>query len=174
MSETIENPHGISITMSQFTDNVVTDTEEHTVSGDGIFDILMNTATKHLIAQYEGNRVRAEDYAVAYVQIYQATLAAAAQIWLQKPISVAQEESEIAKKHLYYRQIEGLDEDYKQKLLKIGLDSWAVGFSVSRDSFLAAGIPAPMQKATIDDLYNMYVYKDLDNYEYGRPFLPFK
>ena len=70
---------------------------------------------------------------------------------------------------MYKRQIEGFDEDYKQKILKICMDSWAVGFSVARDSFEASGIPAPMQKVTIDDLYNQYVVTELDKYNYSRP-----
>ena len=41
------------------------------------------------------------------------------------------------------------------------MDSWAVGFSVARDSFEANGIPAPMQKTTIDSLYNQYVVTEL-------------
>ena len=41
------------------------------------------------------------------------------------------------------------------------MDSWAVGFSVARDSFEASGIPAQMQKVTIDDLYNQYVVTEL-------------
>ena len=62
------------IDVSEFTKNVTKDDIEHTVSGEGIFDILMNTATQHLKAQFEGNRIREEDYATAYVQIYQKQL----------------------------------------------------------------------------------------------------
>ena len=168
-------PVHVDIDITEFTNNVVRDKEEYTVSGDGIFDVLMNTATQHLLAQFEGNRIRAENYADAYVQLYQATLQAAVQIWLQKGIAekqlellTKQMESEDAKKDLYRRQIEGFDEDYKHKILKIMMDSWAVGFSVAKDSFQASGIPAPMQKVTIDDLYNTYIKTDLDNYTYTR------
>lgn len=172
----VENPHGISINMDQFTTNVVRQDESipdkaidaNTVTGDGIFDILMVTATKHLEALFNAGRLRGEDYATSYLQLYQANLQAAVQIWLQKPIAELQKESEEAKKELYYRQIEGFDEDYKQKLLKIMMDAWAVGFSVARDNFIAAGTPGPMQKATIDDLYNRFIVTDLDSYSYGR------
>lgn len=191
------------VDIKEFTDNVVKHDTEHIVSGTGIFDVLMMTATAHLRAQFEGNRIREEDYADMYVKIYEATLQAAVQIWLQKgltekqaalleaqteaqrkqpdllqaQIDVAKEQlkltaaqvaAEDAKKALYKRQIEGFDEDYKYKLLKIMMDSWAVGFSVAKDSFEASGIPAPMQKTTIDSLYNTYIVKDLDNYNYGR------
>ena len=76
----------------------------------------------------------------------------------------AQAKSEESKRDLYRRQIEGFDEDYKQKILKICMDSWAVGFSVARDSFEASGIPAPMQKVTIDALYNQFIVTELDSY----------
>ena len=270
------------INVEEFTDNVTTENiadeggfkEDLVVKGDGIFDVLMNTATSHLKAQFDSNRLRDEDYATAYIQVYQATLQAALQIWLQKGVADKQVEllnaqivsenkqpelltaqigllnaqitseskqpellnaqvvhlgkqgelltaqtaqataqaelldkqgelsaaqiehfdaqirhldaqaglpaaqielldaqvvSEESKKDLYRRQIEGFDEDYKQKILKICMDSWAVGFSVARDSFEASGIPAPMQKTTIDSLYNQYVVTELDKYNYSRP-----
>lgn len=163
------------INIEEFTDNVARDDIEHIVTGDGIFDTLMETATQHLKAQFEGNRFREEDYATAYVQIYQATLQAALQIWLQKGVAekqlellAKQIESETNKAALYRRQIEGFDEDYKQKILKIMMDSWSVGFSVAKDSFEASGIPATMQKTAIDDLYNDYIKKDFDDYKYKR------
>lgn len=172
----------VPIDIKEFTDNVQRDDVEYVVSGDGIFDTLMETATQHLKAQFEGNRFREEDYATAYVQIYQATLQAALQIWLQKGVADAelkikekqlellakQMESETNKAALYRRQIEGFDEDYKQKILKIMMDSWSVGFSVAKDSFEANGIPATMQKTAIDDLYNDYIKTDFDDYKYKR------
>ena len=165
------------IDVKEFTDNVTTNTNFE-VTGTGIFDALMDTATKHLTAQLDAGRLRGEDYATAYIQVYTATLQAALQAWLQKGIAEkqlelleAQVKSEESKRDLYRRQIEGFDEDYKQKILKICMDSWAVGFSVARDSFEARGIPAPMQKVTIDGLYNQFIVTELDKYNYGRPIL---
>ena len=165
----------IHIDVKEFTDNVTTN-NSFEVAGTGIFDALMGTATKHLTAQLDAGRLRGEDYATAYIQVYTATLQAALQAWLQKGIAEkqlelleAQVKSEESKRDLYRRQIEGFDEDYKQKILKICMDSWAVGFSVARDSFEASGIPAPMQKVTIDSLYNQYVVTELDKYNYSRP-----
>jgi DNA-binding ferritin-like protein (Dps family) len=167
----------VYINIKEFTDNVTTNSE-YEVTGTGILDALMDTATKHLTAQLGAGRLRGEDYATAYIQVYTATLQAALQAWLQKGIAEKQLElleaqvaSEESKRDLYRRQIEGFDEDYKQKILKICMDSWAVGFSVARDSFEASGIPAPMQKVTIDDLYNQFIVTELDKYNYGRPIL---
>lgn len=160
----------IVLDVKEFTNNVEIDTNSYTVSGDGLFDILMMTATKHLAAQYKANRIRQEDYANAYIDIYKTTMQAALDVWLKGKIYNAQlallekqTEAEDAKKDLYRRQIEGFDEEYKYKILKVLMDSWAVGFSVAKDSFEATGIPAPMQKTTIDNLYNNFVIKDLDN-----------
>ena len=164
----------ITIDVTEFTRNVVKHDDSHTVSGEGILDVLMMTATKHLQAQFEGNRIRKEDYATAYVQLYQVTLQAAMQAWLQKGIAerqlellMKQIESEDAKKDLYRRQIEGFDEDFKQKILKICLDSWSVGFSVAKDSF-EGDIPVPMTGVVINDLYNKWILPDLDMYKYKR------
>ena len=55
-----------------------------------------------------------------------------------------------------------------EKILKIMLDAWGIGFSVAKDSFDAQGIPAPMQKLSIDDVFNKFIIPDLDSYKYGR------
>ena len=207
------------IAITEFTANVKkVEDDNGAITGTGIFDVLMNTATKHLQVQFDSGKINGELYANAYIQVYQVTLQTAKDIWLQKSTSEAQLallnkqadllsaqiitegtqrnhlskqidllseqitlegikrnhlskqtdlldkqiNSEDAKKDLYRRQIEGFDEDYKQKILKIMMDSWAVGFSVSKDSFQASGIPATMQKTTIDDLYNSYIRTDFD------------
>lgn len=160
----------IVINIEEFTKNVQT-TPQFTVTGEGIFDTLMDTATKHITAQYQASRIRGEDYATAYIQIYQTTLQAALQIWLQKGIAEAQLkllekqiDAEDAKKDLYQRQIQGLDEDYKYKVLKACLDSWAVGFSVAKDSFQSTGIPVPMTSTAINSLYNTFIVPELDQF----------
>ena len=207
------------IAITEFTANVKkVEDDNGAITGTGIFDVLMNTATKHLQVQFDSGKINGELYANAYIQVYQVTLQTAKDIWLQKSTSEAQlallnkqadllsaqiitegtqrnhlskqidllseqitlegikgnhlnkqvdllgkqVDSEDAKRDLYRRQIEGFDEDYKQKILKIMMDSWAVGFSVSKDSFQASGIPATMQKTTIDDLYNSYIRTDFD------------
>lgn len=172
----------IILDVKEFTNNVEIDTNTYTVNGDGIFDILMMTATKHLVAQYKANRIRQEDYANAYIDLYKTTIQAALDAWLkgklynaqfslikkQAELTEKQTETENAKKDLYKRQIEGFDENYKEKILKIMLDAWGIGFSVAKDSFDAQGIPAPMQKLSIDDVFNKFVVPELDSYKYGR------
>ena len=79
------------INIDEFTTNVHMDVNNNQfpVYGDGIFDTLMETATTHLIAQYKANRIRREEYADAYIKIYEATLQAALTTWLQKPEQAA-------------------------------------------------------------------------------------
>ena len=106
------------INIEEFTHNVVKDDTTHTVTGEGVFDILMETATKHLLAQYEANRIRGEGYATAYVQVYIETLKAALRVWIEKGAQELQAqllekqiEAEAMKASLYKRQIEGYDEN---------------------------------------------------------------
>lgn len=146
--------------IDDFTSNVQRDDIEHIVTGDGLFDRLMETATQHLKAQFEGNRLREEDYAAAYIQIYQATLQAALTAWLDKEIKLeqiklvkAQIDSEHSKMDLYKRQMEAFNDDYKHKVLKIMMDSWAVGFSVAKDNATISVIPDPVTSTKINDLY---------------------
>jgi len=153
----------VPIDVNEFTRNVASNPpnpQDYIVTGEGIFDVIMMTCTEHLRVQLEAGRIRGEDYANAYITMMQAVLQICTQIWLQK-------ESEDAKKLLYYRQIEGFDEDFKQKLLKISMDSYAVGMSVARDQFLG-DLPMPMTKFEIDKLYQSFIYPELDMYPYGR------
>lgn len=328
MIEIIKTP-SIDLNIDEFTHNVETDNILGTVTGDGIFDTLMETATKHLLVQFESNRIRQEDYANAYIHIYEVTLQAALKAWLEKDLVAAQirqteagtakieaetakttaemtmiqpqidkieaetakieaetsllplqktlleaeaqktaaetgkiesettkieaetellplqkdillvEKSKVEaetariesetklvqpqiakleaetdkveaettlipeqlnllaaqavneseklkllaeqlklltaqkgteenKAALYRRQIEGFDESYKEKILKIMLDAWGIGFSVGGDSFSAENIPVPMTSTAINGVFETYVQKDLDSYKYSR------
>lgn len=149
------------VDINEVTKNVIKDDVEHTVTGEGIFDIMMDTATKHLKAQFEGNRIREEDYAAAYVELYKATLQFVAQVWLQRPLTEMQAESEAAKSALYKRQIEGFNEDFKHKILKIMMDSYGIGFSVAKDNFVGT-IPAPMTATAITDFFNNFIINEFD------------
>ena len=80
-----------------------------------------------------------------------------------------QVQSEEQKKHLYRRQIEGFDEDFAQKIFKIQLDSWAVGASIARDSFIGASYtPAAIGKASIDSTYTSIITNQFDTNKYFR------
>ena len=90
-------------------------------------------------------------------------------IQAQAALVAMQVKSEEQKMHLYRRQIEGFDEDFKQKILKIQLDSWAVGASIAKDSFIGASYtPAAIGKASIDSLYTSLITPEFDNNKYYR------
>lgn len=259
MTEIIKTPL-VNLNIEEFTHNVETDTISGTVTGDGIFDTLMETATKHLLAQFESNRIRQEDYANAYIHIYEVTLQAALKAWLEKDLVAAQirqteagtakieaetaktiaemeiiqpqitkieaetakieaeralvepqinklnaetdkieaettllpEQLELLKAQvnsekeklklitkqlellaaqilaeqgkadLYERQIQGFDDDYKHKVLKIMMDSWAVGFSVAKDNATISVIPDPVTSTKINSLYRQ-IAGDIEN-----------
>ena len=188
------------------------DLEGYYVTGEGIFDKMMETAQLHLDAQYKSNRIRKENYAEEHLQMYLGTLQmfqasfiqfeiermrlqlqlalenmkAELQLQIaresnesaerqnteridaQAPLLNAQVQTEYEKKNLHRRQIESFDEDYKQKLLKINMDAWAVGFSVARDNPDISIIPAPMKAAAIDTLYNTKILPDVDSNTYYR------
>ena len=85
ITKTVNEVNAVDIT--EFTRNVETrqnQDNEYYVVGDGIFDDLMETATAHLDAQYNNQRIRGELYATTYAEIYKATLEVAANLWIQK------------------------------------------------------------------------------------------
>ena len=83
-------------------------------------------------------------------------------------VKEAQAKSEEMKANLYKRQIEGFDEDFKQKLLKVGLDSWAVAFSVAQDVIASDVnmIPKAMKTRTLDSLWDGAIAPDVDMNKY--------
>lgn len=69
--------------------------------------------------------------------------------------------SEAMKAKLYARQIEGFNENFKEKILKIMVDGFTVLFSVAKDKFEDA-IPMPLGQDTIDAFWSTYVSPDID------------
>lgn len=63
---------------------------EGTVDGQGVFDLLMQSAKSHLNAEYEKNRFSGEDYAKAYTNITTIVMQQATQYLLSAPQSEAQ------------------------------------------------------------------------------------
>ena len=134
----------MSITIEDLTSNVVTTVtgKKHVVTGDGVFDDMMETANKHAEAQFDMGRIKGVDYSVFYLGLIQTVLAQSTQFVLQK----GAQEAQIA---LIDRQTKGFDDDAKQKLLKQSLDSWAVAYSVAKD---ANAIPDTIKVNAIDSV----------------------
>ena len=86
--------------ISEFTKNVYMDSTTFDVTGDGMFDDLMETASTHLISQFEAGRIHGEEYATAYVDIYKATLQILTNAWIAKAQSAAQAVQALSQAHL--------------------------------------------------------------------------
>jgi len=90
-----------NINISDITSNISVD-NDYNVSGDGYFDDLMESVNKHLLAQYQANRITGDSYAKAYVSMMQSVLGQAIQFGLAKRSTEIR--TDIA------------EEDYKKKL----------------------------------------------------------
>ena len=63
----------MAISISDLTSNISTDSE-YNVTGDGVFDKLMETVNAHLDAQFKLGRITGTDYATVYLGALQATV----------------------------------------------------------------------------------------------------
>ena len=85
------------------------------VNSTAILDKLLYTVKENLDAQYKSGRIRKEEYAQAYVALYQASLQIASQIFLQKDLITKQIEKEAKSIELIERQKKGFDDDFITK-----------------------------------------------------------
>jgi hypothetical protein len=168
-------------TIEGFTYNVVTDPDTFSVTGEGVFDKMMDTANKHIKAQFDAGRIRGENYADAYLALYNATLGAAIQFVLQRDLQMqqvlnakAQREliknqilteaasraSEKEKRKLYERQRKGFDDTFKSQFLKQVMDSWSIYSTVAAND--ETFVP-PVSIISGDNVNNIlkHVAKDL-------------
>ncbi len=147
-------------TFPEFTSNTqivanpdATSNIKYIVTGDGIFDKLMQVGSIHLDSLVKNYSLKTDAIPALHMRIYEMSLQTAMQMWLQKPISIAQTASEEAKKALYERQAKGFDDDAKIKVLNISLQSWALAFSVAKDN-PSLTIPDPITNTEITELTN--------------------
>lgn len=135
-----------TIPFTKFTSNVTTSTA-NIVTGDGVFDNMMETLNKHIDAQYQLGRITGTDYSTVYLGAIQTAITESMRFVLQQQIAEKQTDSEAAKVDLVKRQTQGFDDDAKNKLLKQLLDSWSVAYSVAKD---AQSIPDSIKVDSID------------------------
>ena len=110
--------------------------------GTGVFDKLVNAVNKNIEGQYNKGRITGSDYAQVYLSSLQTVISQSIQYALQEKVAEAQID-------LYTRQKNGFDDDAKQKLLKILMDTWAVAYSTAPD---AASIPDAIKIAALDKI----------------------
>lgn len=108
--DTTIEPLDLEFNIDKITNNTRI-TQDYKVVGDGAFDKLMETLSKHMDSLYLQNHIRGEDYATAYAELYKATLQIVMDTWVKKlstdvqaKLTQMQIESEDAKKALYEAQ----------------------------------------------------------------------
>lgn len=146
------------IDIDEFTRNVQivkntepNDSDAYVVVGDGIFDKLMITISKHLEVQLTNGRIKAEQYPALYAELMKHALQTMQQIFLQWPIANANKESEEAKTELYKRQAKGFDDNAKIKVLEQLCSTWGLAFSVAKDNRDLV-VPKSITSNNIDNL----------------------
>jgi len=143
---------------------------DYKVTGNGVFDDIMETINTHIEAQFDADRIQSTDIANMYIGIIPSVLAESMKFVLQKDIEaknllLLDEQITNAQKQglqtdaqtataekqalLVERQTKGFDDDAKQKLLKQALDSWSVAYSVAKD---ANAIPDSIKVNSIDSI----------------------
>jgi len=137
------------IPITDITSNVATDAG-YNVTGDGVFDNLMETVNAHIKAQFDADRIKESDIANMYVGIIPAVLAQSVKLALEAPAAAKNEEVLEAQRLLYDRQREGFDDNKYQKLFETQMNSWGLMFS----SGLLTQKPAIISSDKASELYN--------------------
>lgn len=154
----------MTITIADLTTNVAT-SDAYIVTGDGIFDDLMEAVNSHLDAQYKLGRISGDKYAEVYLGAMQSAIAQAVAFTLGKAKTNAEvtllgqkEVTEYAQTlqttktapnanslsgkqiTLYGEQAKGFKWNADQKYLKTLLDAWSINISTA--GVAATGVTA--------------------------------
>lgn len=145
------------LTIADLTSNIATSASpDFDVTGNGVFDDLMETVNAHLDAQFKLNRISSTDYAEAYVNAMSAALTAAVNYTLgqaktnaettllfQKEITEFGQTNQSTKiapattsllgaqATVAIEQAKGFQWNADQKYLKTLLDAWAINTSTA-------------------------------------------
>ena len=109
------------VTIEELTTNVSVDSN-HVVTGDGVFDDVMETINTHIVAQYTAGRLKAENVATLYVGIVPTALSESIKFLLQRKTNTQQLRVLEAQEALYIRQKEAFDDNKYQKLFEAQLN----------------------------------------------------
>ena len=109
------------VTIEELTTNVSIGTD-YVVTGDGVFDDIMETINKHISAQYSAGRLKAENVATLYVGIVPTALSESIKFLLQRKTNTQQLRVLEAQEALYIRQKEAFDDNKYQKLFEAQLN----------------------------------------------------
>lgn len=120
------------VQIEDLTSNVVMD-EKFEVSGDGIFDKLMETINTHISAQYKAQRLRADNVATVYVGVVPTVLQESIKFLLQRKNSTQQLKVLEAQEELYRRQTQAFDDNKYQKIFETQLNYNGMVFQDAAD-----------------------------------------
>ena len=134
---------------------VVTTTDEYGVNkynweGTAIFDTLVRIVNDNLKIQYDEGRIKATDYAQAYIGGLQTCITESMKYIMQKDNLIKDEELKQANIELLNRQKEGFDDNKYQKLFEAQMNAWALMFS----SGLLTTKPQIISNDSASALYN--------------------
>ena len=118
--------------------------------GTAVFDVLVRMVNENLKIQYDEGRIKATDYAQAYIGGLQTCLTESMKYILQKDNLIKDEDLKQANIDLLNRQKEGFDDNKHQKLFEAQMNAWALMFS----SGLLTTQPSIISNDSASSLYN--------------------
>ena len=121
-----------------------------TWEGSAIFDVLVRIVNENLKIQYDAGRIKATDYAQAYIGGLQTCLTESMKYIMQKDNLIKDEDLKQANIDLLNRQKEGFDDNKHQKLFEAQMNAWALMFS----SGLLTTQPSIISNDSASALYN--------------------
>ena len=121
-----------------------------TWEGTAIFDVLVRIVNENLKIQYDAGRIKATDYAQAYIGGLQTCLTESMKYIMQKDNLIKDEDLKQANIDLLNRQKEGFDDNKHQKLFEAQMNAWALMFS----SGLLTTKPEIISNDSASSLYN--------------------
>ena len=122
-----------------------------TWEGTAVFDVLVRIVNENLKIQYDAGRIKATDYAQAYIGGLQTCLTESMKYILQKDNLIKDEDLKQANIDLLNRQKEGFDDNKHQKLFEAQMNAWALMFS----SGLLTTKPEIISNDSASSLYNV-------------------
>ena len=122
----------------------------YTWEGTAVFDVLVHMVNENLKIQYDAGRIKATDYAQAYIAGLQTCITESMKYIMQKDNLIKDEELKQANIDLLNRQKEGFDDNKYQKLFEAQMNAWALMFS----SGLLTTQPSIISNDSASSLYN--------------------
>ena len=123
----------------------------YTWEGTAVFDVLVHIVNENLKIQYDEGRIKATDYAQAYIGGLQTCITESMKYIMQKDNLIKDEDLKQANIDLLNRQKEGFDDNKYQKLFEAQMNAWALMFS----SGLLETKPEIISNDSASALYNV-------------------